>query len=306
MRAGADLPGADRLGRARATASAGCSRRSATSRPASPRPARGSGSPRGATTVVQVLKTLHTTHGGKLSVARVLDRPIGDGAELIGPDGPGGPRVRRLPPHGPAGRRSATRRRPARPSGSASSTAPRPAMTLSTGKAAPRQIVDAAAAGPGARHSPSPRPSARTTSSFPRRCQKAVEEDPSLRVTHAQDTGETRDRRAGRDAPPRRAGAAHRQVRRRRQDARAARPLQGDHPRRGQRARPPQEAVGRPRPVRRRGARHQAAAARRRLRVRARRSPAAWCRGTTSRRSRRASRNISARARSAFRWSMSP
>ena len=41
-------------------------------------------------TVVQVLKTLHTTHGGKLSIARVLSGSVGDGAELIGPDGPVG------------------------------------------------------------------------------------------------------------------------------------------------------------------------------------------------------------------------
>src|SRR5665213_3623449 len=41
-------------------------------------------------TAVQVLKTLHTTHGGKLSIARVLAGSVGDGAELLGPDGPAG------------------------------------------------------------------------------------------------------------------------------------------------------------------------------------------------------------------------
>jgi len=39
---------------------------------------------------VQVLKTVHTTHGGKLSIVRVLNGTVGDGAELIGPDGPVG------------------------------------------------------------------------------------------------------------------------------------------------------------------------------------------------------------------------
>src|SRR5258707_12133778 len=40
--------------------------------------------PAGNEALVQVMKTLHTTHGGKLSVARVLFGPIGDGAELMG------------------------------------------------------------------------------------------------------------------------------------------------------------------------------------------------------------------------------
>ena len=52
------------------------------------------------------------------------------------------------------------------------------------------------------------------------------------------------------------------------------------------RARPAQEADRRPRPVRRRGDRGRAAAARRGLRVRRTRSPAASCRASTSRRSR--------------------
>ena len=40
----------------------------------------------GSDTIVQVMKTLHTTHGGKLSVARVLSGTVGDGAELMGPE----------------------------------------------------------------------------------------------------------------------------------------------------------------------------------------------------------------------------
>ena len=44
----------------------------------------------GGDAVVQVLKTLHTTHGGKLSIVRVLAGSVGDGAELIGPGGPVG------------------------------------------------------------------------------------------------------------------------------------------------------------------------------------------------------------------------
>ena len=69
-------------------------------------------------------------------------------------------------------------------------------------------------------------------------------------------------------------------------------------------ARPAQEAIGRPRPVRRRGARHQAAAARIGLPVRRRRSPAAWCRSNSSPRSRSACATSCSRVRSAVsRWS---
>ncbi len=60
--------------------------------------------------VVQVLKTLHTTHGGKLSIVRVLAGTVGDGAELIGPDGPVG-RVSGRVPHRRTADDQARRRR---------------------------------------------------------------------------------------------------------------------------------------------------------------------------------------------------
>ena len=41
-------------------------------------------------TVVQIVKTLHTPHAGKVSVARVLAGSVGDGSELSGTDGPAG------------------------------------------------------------------------------------------------------------------------------------------------------------------------------------------------------------------------
>jgi elongation factor G len=41
-------------------------------------------------TVAYVLKTINTSHGGKMSVARVLSGKIGDGAHLITPDGDAG------------------------------------------------------------------------------------------------------------------------------------------------------------------------------------------------------------------------
>ncbi|CAM5763537.1 elongation factor G [Mesorhizobium amorphae] len=45
------------------------------------------GAPTGSTTVVQVMKTIHTPHGGKLSVSRILSGQINDGTELFLPDG---------------------------------------------------------------------------------------------------------------------------------------------------------------------------------------------------------------------------
>ena len=96
---------------------------------------------------------------------------------------------------------------------------------------------------------------------------KIIEEDPSISLTHSQDMGEMvlwgqgemhlrvalekLTSKYGIDAL----------------DAAAADSLQGNHPQIDRGARSPQEAVGRPRPVRRRGGDHQAAAARRRVRV---------------------------------------
>jgi elongation factor G len=45
------------------------------------------GAPEDAGTLVQVMKTVHTAHGGKLSIARVLAGTVNDGSELALPDG---------------------------------------------------------------------------------------------------------------------------------------------------------------------------------------------------------------------------
>ncbi|KQZ87143.1 elongation factor G [Mesorhizobium sp. Root157] len=45
------------------------------------------GAPEGNATVVQVMKTVHTAHGGKLSVSRILSGQVADGAELYLPGG---------------------------------------------------------------------------------------------------------------------------------------------------------------------------------------------------------------------------
>ncbi len=140
-------------------------------------------------TIVQVLKTLHTTHGGKLSVARVLSGSVGDGAELVGPDGPVG-RVSGV-------FRIMGQQTTKRDAASAGETVglgkldgAQTGMTLGSGKAAPAQVVTLVPPDPvlgtavaAAEHKDDVKLSAAIT--------KVLEEDPSLRVTHTQDTGET-------------------------------------------------------------------------------------------------------------------
>ena len=139
--------------------------------------------------VVQVLKTLHTSHGGKLSIARVLSGSVGDGTEMSGPGGSVG-RVsgvfRIVGQH-------ATKRETAEVGetvGLGKLDGAKTGMTLSTGKAAPVQVVTLVA----------PEPVLGTAVSAAERkddvklsaaLTKLLEEDPSLRVTHTQDTGET-------------------------------------------------------------------------------------------------------------------
>ena len=79
LRDGADLPGADRLGRERQrhpAAAEGAAPRSAVRRQHGQAP----GSRRGRLGA-QVLKTFHTAHGGKLSVVRVLAGEFADGTD---------------------------------------------------------------------------------------------------------------------------------------------------------------------------------------------------------------------------------
>ena len=54
--------------------------------------------------IAQVMKTLHTTHGGKLSVARVMARSIARRRRVDGAGGRGRAGVRHLPPDGPYAR----------------------------------------------------------------------------------------------------------------------------------------------------------------------------------------------------------
>ena len=143
----------------------------------------------GGDAIVQILKTLHTTHGGKLSIARVLGGTIGDGAELLGPNGPAG----RVSGVFRVMGQQAAKREPAQPGetvGLGKLEGARTGMTLSTGKTAPPQIASLRQPDPviGTAVSSAERKDDVKLSSA---IAKIIEEDPSLRVTHVQDTGET-------------------------------------------------------------------------------------------------------------------
>jgi elongation factor G len=147
------------------------------------------GIPAGDDAVVQVLKTLHTAHGGKLSVVRVLSGTIGDGIELIGADGPAGrvSGVFRIVGQQASKREAA---QAGETVGLGKLDNARTGQTLGSGKTPPAPLVKLV------------RPDsviATAVSSAERKdevklsaaLQKAVEEDPSLLVSHAVDTGET-------------------------------------------------------------------------------------------------------------------
>jgi len=139
--------------------------------------------------IVQVLKTLHTTHGGKLSIARVLAGSVGDGAELTGPDGPVG-RVSGV-------FRIMGQQANKRDAAAAGETVglgkldeAKTGMTLTTAKEPATQIAALTVPDPvlGTAVSSAERKDDVKLSSA---LSRAVEEDPSLKVTHVQDTGET-------------------------------------------------------------------------------------------------------------------
>ena len=139
--------------------------------------------------VVQVLKTLHTTHGGKLSISRVLTGSVGDSAELVGPDG----QVGRVSGVFRIMGQQATKRDAAQAGetvGLGKLDGARTGMTLGGGRTAPPQLAALGVPEPvlgtavaSAERKDDVKMSAALT--------KVVEEDPSLRVVHSAETGET-------------------------------------------------------------------------------------------------------------------
>ncbi len=140
-------------------------------------------------TVLQVLKTLHTTHGGKISVARLLSGSVGEGVELTGPEGFAG----RVSGVFRVMGQQASKRDVAQAGetvGLGKLDGARTGMTLGTGKTAPAQIAELISPEPvlGMAVASSERKDEVKLSAA---LTKAMEEDPSLRVVHTQDTGET-------------------------------------------------------------------------------------------------------------------
>jgi elongation factor G len=139
--------------------------------------------------IAQVLKTIHTLHAGKLSVARILSGSIADAAELTGPGGPAGRVSGIVRING-----QQTTKRDAAGEGETVGlgkldTAPTGA-TLTTGKMPTAQLVSITPPEPvlalavrAAERKDEVKLSTALT--------KAIEEDPSLRITHAPETGET-------------------------------------------------------------------------------------------------------------------
>ena len=242
-------------------------------------------------------------HGGKMSIARVLTGQFGDGVTLVIAGARGGPRVRHVQARRPDDREARPGRGAARRSRSASSNTPRPATRC---RPASRRIrrwsqVEPHAAVLAISVSAKER---KDDVKLGQALHKLVDEDPSIHLVHNAETHEVVMWGQGemhlRVAAEKLAGS----FRRRHQHRTAVGRLQRDDQEAGPVARPAQEAVRRPRPVRRRGARHQAAAAQRGLQVRGqdhRRRGAAQLHslGRGGRRSTRSST-----ARSASRWSM--
>ncbi|MHA1158713.1 MAG: elongation factor G, partial [Alphaproteobacteria bacterium] len=138
--------------------------------------------------IVQVMKTMHTAHGGKLSICRVLSGSLGDGAELFGPEGPAGrvSGVFRIMGQQAVKRDAAVLGETV---GFGKLEDAATGWTLSTAES-PDQLVSLVAPDPvlGAAVTSAERKDEVKLSSA---MTKVQEEDPSLRIIHNQDTGET-------------------------------------------------------------------------------------------------------------------
>ena len=239
-----------------------------------------------------------------MSMARVLNGKIGDGTTFLRPSARRGRVAGGVQAHGPEHREARPRRR--RRDGRA-----RQARSCQYRRHPHRRQAGASAACHGRApmrrcwRSRSPPRSARTTSSWARRCTKLLEEDPSITVVHNAEAHEVvlwgqgeMQLRVATERLADRFGVAT-------SLAQADGGLSRDHQEGHRAARPPQEAVGRSRPIRRCRTRHQAVAARLGLHLHRgdqgrRRAAQLHPLGGGGRRSTRSSTG-----RSAFRWSTS-
>ncbi len=140
-------------------------------------------------TILQVVKTLHTAHAGKVSVARVLSGAVGDGSELAGPDGPAG----RVSGVFQINGQQMNKRDQAMEGETAGfgklDDAPTGA-TLAAGKTTPKQLVELAPPQPVLSYALAAaerKDDVKLSASLA----KATEEDPSLAVSQNAESGET-------------------------------------------------------------------------------------------------------------------
>ncbi|WP_018183652.1 elongation factor G [Kaistia granuli] len=144
----------------------------------------------GSEAIVQVIKTLHTGHAGKLSVARVMRGTIADGTELIGPEGSVGRISGLMRLLG----QQASKREPASAGevvGLGKLDGAATGMTLATGKQPPVQLaplerpepVIALAIAPGER---------KDETKLSTALGRLAEENPSLVISQDEETGEIR------------------------------------------------------------------------------------------------------------------
>ncbi len=145
--------------------------------------------PKAGETVLQVMKTFHTGHGGKVSVARVLAGFAGDGLELTGPAGPAGrvSGVFRI-----SGQQMAKREAAAEGETVGLGKLERAATgaTLGSGKTSPAQVLDLQPPQPVlgfAVRAGERKDDVKLSAALA----KALDEDPSLGVAHVAETGET-------------------------------------------------------------------------------------------------------------------
>jgi len=140
--------------------------------------------------LVQIVKTIHTGHAGKLSVGRLLRGTLADGTELTGPDGPVGriSGVLRLLGQQMAKREAA---KAGEIVGLGKLDGARTGMTLAAGKNAPVQIAPPRQPAPVFALAVNPierKDEAKLSTALGR----LAEENPGLAVRHDEETGEIR------------------------------------------------------------------------------------------------------------------
>jgi elongation factor G len=147
------------------------------------------GVPEGNGPLAQVMKTIHTPHGGKLSIARILSGTIADGTELISSGGASG-KVSGI-------YRMLGRDQTKQPSAAEGETVAlgklddmRTGETLAGGKTRPAALADLEPPQPVFATALKPR-ERKDEVKLSSALQRLREEDPSLLLEHYQDTGET-------------------------------------------------------------------------------------------------------------------